>query len=118
MASLNFYATIGVLVIVASGAVMGREIDPIKANNCEDKSKMTWHCIVEISTSVFKTGSVTDGCCHQLVSLGNICHEALVKRSLKNPLYKKNDTSVILSKAAQVWNKCASANDVSPNPSP
>ncbi|XP_022735135.1 uncharacterized protein LOC111288495 [Durio zibethinus] len=118
MASSNVYAVVGVLAIMAiSGAVMAQDVDPIKVNNCESKSKMTWHCINEVFASIFKTGTVSDECCHQLVNLGQICHEALVKRTLQNPLFKNNDTSVIFAKSAQIWNKCSLV-DVSPSPSP
>ena len=56
MASFKVYAVFGVLVIMASGAVMAREVDPIKANNCE--TKMSLHCVTEVFTSIFKTGTV------------------------------------------------------------
>ena len=118
MASLNVYVALGVLAIMAiSGAVMARDVDPIKANDCEDKSKMNFNCVLEVFASIFKTGTVTDKCCRKLVNLDLICHEALVKRTLQNPLFKNNDTSVILSRTAQIWNKCTLVDDVSPNPS-
>ena len=118
MASLNVYAVIGVLAIMAiSGAVMARDVDPIKANDCEDKSKMNFNCVLEVFASIFKTGIVTDECCRELVNLGLTCHEALVKRTLQNPLFKNNDTSVILSKTAQIWNKCTLVENVSLSPS-
>ncbi|OMO98494.1 hypothetical protein CCACVL1_04209, partial [Corchorus capsularis] len=93
MASLNVYVALAVLFIVASGTVMAREVDVIKANNCEDKRKMSLHCVNEVFTSVFKTGNVCDDCCHELAKLGDVCHQALVERTLNNPIYKKNDTS-------------------------
>ncbi|XP_022735564.1 uncharacterized protein LOC111288875 [Durio zibethinus] len=119
MASLNVYVAVGVLAIMAiSGAVMARDVDPIKAYDCENKRKMTWNCINEVFASIFKTGTVSDECCHQLVNLGLTCHEALVKRTLQNPLFKNNDKLVIFSKTAQIWNNCSLVGDVSPSPSP
>ncbi|EOY12974.1 Uncharacterized protein TCM_031482 [Theobroma cacao] len=117
MASFNSYIVFGVLVVMANGAVMARDVDPIKANNCE--TKMTLHCVNEVFTSIFKTGIVTDNCCIELIGLGKFCHDALIKKTLENPLFKNNDTSVILSRGAQVWNKCTLVSkDVSPSPSP
>ncbi|EOY12967.1 Uncharacterized protein TCM_031480 [Theobroma cacao] len=117
MASFNSYVAFGVLVIMASGAVMARDVDPIKANNCE--TKMTLRCVNEVFASIFKTGLVTDHCCIELIGLGKFCHDALIKKTLENPLFKNNDTSVILSRGAQVWNKCTLVKkDVSPSPSP
>ncbi|XP_017979728.1 PREDICTED: uncharacterized protein LOC18593964 [Theobroma cacao] len=117
MASFNIYIAFGVLVIMISGAVMARDVDPIKAKNCE--TKMTLHCVNEVFTSIFKTGIVTDNCCIELIGLGQFCHYALIKKTLQNPLFKNNDTSVILSRAAQVWKKCTPVSEgVSPTPSP
>ncbi|EOY12979.1 Uncharacterized protein TCM_031487 [Theobroma cacao] len=116
MASFNIYIAFCVLVIMTSGAAMAHDVDPIKANNCE--TKMTTHCVIEVFVSIFKTGTVSDDCCHELIGLGQFCHNALVKKTLQNPLFKNNDTSVILSRAAQVWKKCTVVGeDVSPTPS-
>ena len=82
------------------------------------KTKMKFHCVIEVFASIFKTGTVTDECCYELVNLGQICQEALVKRTLQNHLFKNNDTSVILSRTAQIWNKCSLVDDVSLSPSP
>ena len=98
-----------------SGAVMAQDIDLIKANDCENKNKMNFHCVTEVFASICKTGIVTDECCHELVIIRQVCHEALVKRTLQNSLFKNNDTSVILSKSAQIWNKCTLVDDVSPS---
>ncbi|WRX29616.1 Prolamin-like domain - like 10 [Theobroma cacao] len=117
MASFNVYVVFGVVTIMASGVVMARDVDTIKANNCE--TKMTLHCVIEVFTSIFKTGIVTDNCCIELIGLGQFCHDALIKKTLQNPLFKNNDTSVILSRGAQVWNKCNLVNkNVSPSSSP
>ncbi|EOY12928.1 Uncharacterized protein TCM_031429 [Theobroma cacao] len=102
---------------MASGAVMAYNVDPIKAYNCE--TKMTLHCVIEVFQSIFKTGIVTDNCCIELIGLGQFCHDVLIKKTLQNPLFKNNDTLVILSRGAQVWNKCTLVNkDVSPSLSP
>ena len=40
MASLNVYVALGVLAIMTiGGAVMAQDVDPIKANDCENKNK-------------------------------------------------------------------------------
>ncbi|EOY21823.1 Uncharacterized protein TCM_013956 [Theobroma cacao] len=97
---------------------MARDVDSIKANNCETKMTML-HCVIEVFASIFKTGIVYDNCCHELIELGQLCHNALVKKTLQNPLFKNNDTSVILSKTAQIWNKCTLVGEnVSLTPSP
>ncbi|EOY12959.1 Uncharacterized protein TCM_031466 [Theobroma cacao] len=117
MAGFKAYVAFGVLVIMTSRAVMAHDVDPIKANNCE--TKMTTHCVFEVFASIFKTGTVSDNCCHELIGLGQLCHNALVKKTLENLLFKNNNISVILLRAAQVWNKCTLAGeDVSPTSSP
>ncbi|EOY12954.1 Uncharacterized protein TCM_031457 [Theobroma cacao] len=117
MASFNVYIVFGVLVIMTSGAVIAHDVDPIKTNNCE--TKMTMHCVIEGFTSIFKTETIFDNCCHELVGLGQLCHNALVKKTLQNPLFKNNDTSVIFSRTVQVWNKYILVGEnVSPTPSP
>ena len=40
MASLNVYVALGVLAIMTiGGVVMAQDVDPIKANDCENKNK-------------------------------------------------------------------------------
>ncbi|XP_021288520.1 uncharacterized protein LOC110419750 [Herrania umbratica] len=117
MASFNVYVAFGVLTIMASGVVMARDVDRIKANNCEPK--MAFYYVTKVFTSIFKTGIVTDNCCIELIGLGQFCHDALIRKTLQNPLFKNNNTWVLLSRGAQVWNKCNLVNkDVSSSFSP
>ncbi|XVF18850.1 hypothetical protein REPUB_Repub11eG0058400 [Reevesia pubescens] len=116
MASFNVYIVFVVLVIGASGAAMARDVDPTKVNNCE--TKMTLHCVIGVYNSIFKTGIVTKKCCDELLVVGQICHNAFVKKTLQNPMFKNNNPSVILSRSEQVWKKCFGAKDVSPAASP
>ncbi|MFQ6660606.1 hypothetical protein Gotur_029057, partial [Gossypium turneri] len=45
-------------------------------------------CGAVMATSIFETGSISNKCCGELVVLGKVCHSALVKRTLENPLFK------------------------------
>ncbi|MFQ6669232.1 hypothetical protein Gotur_034558, partial [Gossypium turneri] len=45
-------------------------------------------CGAAMATSIFETGSISNKCCGELVALGKVCHSALVKRTLENPLFK------------------------------
>ncbi|KAH1063778.1 hypothetical protein J1N35_028765, partial [Gossypium stocksii] len=53
----------------------------IKENNCE--TKMGLPCVIEAFTAIFKTGSISNKCCTELVVLGKVCHSTLVKRTLE-----------------------------------
>lgn len=119
MASINVYSIL-VVFLVATGAVIATEEDDIiKKYNCESETKMSLHCVMEIFTSIFKIGSVTDKCCGELMILGKICHAALVKRTLQLPQFKSMDESTIATKSIQTWNKCALVpKSVSPVSSP
>ncbi|GLU18625.1 hypothetical protein SLE2022_349200 [Rubroshorea leprosula] len=114
MVKFSIYSVLLVLS-VATGAVIVVE-DPgftIKKYGCE--TQMAAQCALEVFDSVFKTGTVTDKCCQELGALGQICHNAFVSKSLQNPEFKNKNSSVVLAKSKQVWNKCAL---VSPTPSP
>lgn len=74
--------------------------------NCA--SKITEQCGEEIYTSVFRNGTYTDNCCHNLVvSLGKECHDKMVKFIIFNIPEFKEKNSTILTKSEQIWNKCA-----------
>ncbi|MFQ6664890.1 hypothetical protein Gotur_031847 [Gossypium turneri] len=45
-----------------------------------------------------------------------VCHSALVKRTLENPLFKDLSPTTIIAKSIQTWNNCLSLID-SPSPS-
>ncbi|MFQ6640839.1 hypothetical protein Gotur_015564 [Gossypium turneri] len=86
----------------------------IKENNCE--TKMGLPCVLEAFTSIFETGSISNKCCGKLVVLGKVCHSALVKRTLENPLFKDLSPAKIIAKSIQAWNNCLALID-SPSPS-
>ncbi|MFQ6648153.1 hypothetical protein Gotur_021584, partial [Gossypium turneri] len=48
-------------------------------------------CGATMATNIFEIGSISNWCCGELVVLGKVCHSALVKRTLENPLF--NDLS-------------------------
>lgn len=116
MASLNMCSVLLLLFITSGVVIASDDVDQIiKANNCE--TRMGFHCVMEVFTSIFKTGTVTDKCCGELLVLGKVCHAALVKKSLENPLFKELKPSTIVAKSIQTWNHCASvmSNSISPS---
>ncbi|TXG75673.1 hypothetical protein E1A91_1Z028100v1 [Gossypium mustelinum] len=66
-------------------------------------------------TSIFDTGTISSKCCSELVGLGNVCHSALVKRTLENLLFKDLSPARIIAKSIQTWNNCLGLID-SPSP--
>ncbi|MFQ6640847.1 hypothetical protein Gotur_015564 [Gossypium turneri] len=64
-------------------------------------------------TSIFETGSICNKCCSELVVLGKVCHSALVKRTLENPLFKYLSPARIIAKSIQTWNNCLALIDSS-----
>lgn len=86
--------------------------DPIKENKCDGKQDLP--CVFEVFDAIFKTGSVTNHCCQELVNMGSVCHYAYVRKALEQPEFKTRDPADILNKARNVWNQCAS---VAPVPS-
>ncbi|TYH21572.1 hypothetical protein ES288_A04G055000v1 [Gossypium darwinii] len=76
----------------------------IKENNCE--TKMGLPSVLEAFTSIFKTRSISNKCCGELIVLGKVCHSALVKRTLENPLFKDLNPAAIIVKSIQTWNNC------------
>ncbi|XP_022739126.1 protein DOWN-REGULATED IN DIF1 11-like [Durio zibethinus] len=119
MASFNVNFILVALFVMSGAVIATEEADIIKKYDCENETKMGQYCIMEIFTSIFKIGDVTDKCCGELMVLGKICHAALVKRTLQLPQFKNMEESKIVAKSIQIWNKCAVVTkSVSPSPSP
>ncbi|KAB2086824.1 hypothetical protein ES319_A04G061700v1 [Gossypium barbadense] len=115
MASLNVYSVLVVLFLTCGVVMATKENDQIiKENNCE--TKMGFPCVLEAFTSIFNTGSICNKCCGKLVVLGKVCHSALVKRTLENPVFKGLNPATIIAKSIQTWNYCLALID-SPSPS-
>ncbi|KAG8492960.1 hypothetical protein CXB51_012673 [Gossypium anomalum] len=97
MASLNVYSVLVVLFLTYGAVMATKENDQIiKENNCD--TKMSLPCIIEAFTSIFKTGSISNKCCGELVVLG--------KRTLENPQFKDLNLTTIIAKSIQTWNNC------------
>ncbi|TXG75674.1 hypothetical protein E1A91_1Z028200v1 [Gossypium mustelinum] len=104
MKSLNVYSALVVLFLTCGAAMATKENDQIiKDNN-------------KTFTSIFETGTISSKCCGELVGLGKVCHSALVKRTLENPLFKDLSATRIIAKSIQTWNNCLALID-SPSPS-
>ncbi|TYG71291.1 hypothetical protein ES288_D05G384100v1 [Gossypium darwinii] len=115
MASLNVSSALVVLFLTCGAAMATKENDQIiKENHCE--TKMGLPCVLEAFTSIFEIGSISNKCCGELVGLGKVCHSALVKRTLENPLFKDLTPATIIAKSIQTWNNCLALID-SPSPS-
>ncbi|TYG71214.1 hypothetical protein ES288_D05G376900v1 [Gossypium darwinii] len=115
MASLNVYSVLVVLFLTFEALMATKENDQIiKENNCE--TKMGLPCVLEAFMSIFETGSISNKCCGELVVLGKVCHSALLKRTLENPLFKDLTPTTIIEKSIQTWNNCLAFID-SPSPS-
>ncbi|TYI32415.1 hypothetical protein ES332_A04G059700v1 [Gossypium tomentosum] len=115
MASLNVSSVLVVLFLTCGAVMATKENDQIvKENNCE--TKMGLPCVLEAFTSIFNTGSISKKCCGELVVFGKVCHSALVKRTLENPLFKDLNLAAIIAKSIQTWNNCLALID-SPSPS-
>ncbi|TXG74802.1 hypothetical protein ES288_1Z008400v1 [Gossypium darwinii] len=86
MASLNVYSALVVLFLTCGAAMATKENDQIIKDNI--------------------TGTISSKCCGELVGLGKVCHSALVKRTLENPLFKDLSPARIIAKSIQTWNNC------------
>ncbi|KAB2086816.1 hypothetical protein ES319_A04G060900v1 [Gossypium barbadense] len=115
MVSLNVYSVLVVLFLTC-GAVMATKENEgiIKENNCETKMGLPF--VLEAFTSNFRTRGISNKCCGELVMLGKVCHSALVKRTLENPLFKDLNLATITTKSSQTWTNCLALID-SPSPS-
>ena len=115
MASLNVYSVLVVLFLTCGVLMATNENDQIiKENHCETKMGLPY--VLEAFTSIFNTGSISNKCCGKLVVFGKVCHSALVKRTLENPLFKDLNPATIIAKSIQTWNNCLALID-SPSPS-
>lgn len=80
--------------------------DLAKGNGCD--GKLSLPCVFQVYDSIFKTGTVTEHCCEQLINMGDVCHYGYVTLSILKGDNKGKDPSEIINKATQVWNQCAS----------
>ncbi|TYI84373.1 hypothetical protein E1A91_D05G359500v1 [Gossypium mustelinum] len=104
MASLHVYSVLVILFLTCGAVMATKENDQIiRENNCETKMGLPY--VLEASTSIFVTGSISNKCCGELV-LGKVCHSALVNRTLENPLFKDISAATIIAKSIQTWNNC------------
>ncbi|KAG8493019.1 hypothetical protein CXB51_010412 [Gossypium anomalum] len=105
MASLNVYYVLVVLFLTCWAIMATKENDQIiKESKCE--TKMGLPCVLEAFTAIFNTGSISNKCCSELVVLGEVCHSALEKRTLENPLFKDLNPITIIAKSIQTENNC------------
>ncbi|OMO86143.1 hypothetical protein COLO4_21293 [Corchorus olitorius] len=74
-------------------------------------------CVRKVFTSIFKIGAVTKKCCGEVMVLGKVCHDAFVKKTLEDPIYKNLSESTIANKSIKTWNTCASVIGISPSSS-
>lgn len=70
----------------------------------ECKKQISIKCAREVGETIFKGGSVADGCCYELVSVGKICHDLFFNSALEST--PNVDKSRALAKSTQVWNRC------------
>lgn len=105
MASLNTFSFLMVLFITI-GVVIAANLNDrlIKENNCE--AKMDMPCAKEVFNNIFKNGSISNKCCGELLVLGDVCHFALVKRTLENHVFKHVKSETIVKKSFKAWNDC------------
>ncbi|KAG4149208.1 hypothetical protein ERO13_D05G327033v2 [Gossypium hirsutum] len=105
MASINVYSVLVDLFLTCAVVIATKENDRIiKENNCE--TKMGLPCVLEVFTSIFETGSISNKCSSELVVLGKFFHSTLVKRTLENPLFKDLSPATVIAKSIQTWNNC------------
>ncbi|KAL4333476.1 hypothetical protein GQ457_07G001560 [Hibiscus cannabinus] len=102
MAGLSAYSLL-VVLFITSGVVIATEENNqiIIKNNCE--AKMGMPCVWEVFNSLFKTGSVTNKCCGELVVLGKVCHSALVQRTLESTNFQNLDRDSIIQKSLSAY---------------
>ncbi|TYJ36991.1 hypothetical protein E1A91_A05G345500v1 [Gossypium mustelinum] len=100
MPNLNVYSVLVVLFLTCWAVMATKENDQIiKENNCE--TKMGLPCVLETFTAIFKTVSISNKCCSELLTFGKVCQSTLVKRTLENHLFKSLNPTTIIVKNIQ-----------------
>ncbi|MBA0703153.1 hypothetical protein Goari_027309 [Gossypium aridum] len=56
-------------------------------------------CVPEAFLTIFKTWSISNKSCGELVLLGKVCHSALGTRALENPLFKDLNPATIIARS-------------------
>ncbi len=106
MATIKHFLSVLMLLTIVSTSAAKNYRDIIKERHCDATVKV--HCANEIILAIFRSGSISDECCKELIKNGIVCHEALLARLLDTtPKYKLNDPIKVLIKSALVWNQCS-----------
>ncbi|CAL8119384.1 unnamed protein product [Prunus armeniaca] len=111
MAAVNMYPLLVILLLVNPFGMVfaGFGIPTSKASNLktfdECKKHISIQCLREVGGSIFEVGtSVTNGCCHNLKSVGKTCHDIFFNYALvSKPNVNKFE---VVEKRVQVWNRC------------
>ncbi|BFG21160.1 hypothetical protein CerSpe_074340 [Prunus speciosa] len=111
MAAVNMYPLLVILLLVSpSGMVFaGFGIPTSEASNLktfdECKKQIYIQCLREVGGSIFEVGtSVTNGCCHNLKSVGKTCHDIFFNYAFASkPNVNKFEA---LATSTQVRNQC------------
>ncbi|BFG21133.1 hypothetical protein CerSpe_074070 [Prunus speciosa] len=110
MAALNMYPMLVILLLASPSRMIFTTfaIPTFETSNSKILDECTKHisinCAREVGESIFESGTVTDGCCHKLVSVGKTCHALFFNSALAS--IPNVDKSKALAKSAQVWNRC------------
>ncbi|CAL9005738.1 unnamed protein product [Prunus brigantina] len=110
MAALNMYPMLVILLLASTSrmifttfAIPTFETSNLKIlDDC--KKHISIKCAREVGESIFKGGTITDDCCHKLVSVGKNCHALFFNSALQS--IPNVDKSRALAKSTQVWNRC------------
>ncbi|KAF8106702.1 hypothetical protein N665_0135s0045, partial [Sinapis alba] len=69
--------------------------------------KISPKCALDIIGVVFKNGTITDACWHDLVQEGKVCHDTLIKYIADRLLLVSHETKY-LKKSDDLWTHCVS----------
>ncbi|ONI21758.1 hypothetical protein PRUPE_2G086800 [Prunus persica] len=110
MAALNMYPLLVILLLASTSRMIFTTfaIPTFETSNSKILDECTKHisinCAREVGESIFEGGTVTDDCCHKLVSVGKNCHALFFNSALAS--IPNVDKSRALAKSTQVWNRC------------
>ena len=98
---------IGTIIITQGLAIRTFEEENLKLSDRleECHTKVTKHCAIEISNSVYNNKTPSEYCCQKHIATGKACHDDFIKLFLSK--LPKDQLASVGANGDQIWNQCS-----------
>ena len=103
--SSTLFFFIGILIITPGFAIHTYKENPKFSQHSEEcHAKVTKHCAIEISNSIYNNNIPSEYCCQKHITTGKACHDDFIKLFISK--VSKENVTFVVAKGDQIWNHC------------